>query len=120
MNTITTNTPELAMLGIIQVRYLTSSSSKLYTMITIESSHGIITTDDKGIVIEKNLHETDCYLGNAVRFDLEEWDNWYERYTEKPSPKPSEFDVLELGFWNADGTYNPPSTEWRNNIYNNH
>lgn len=90
-------------------------------MITIQSSWGVITTDDQGNVIEKDLYEQEpCYLSNAVRFDIEEWDNWYERYTEKSSPKPSDFDVLELGFWNADGKYNNPDTDWRNNLYKNH
>ena len=85
-------------------------------MITIESSFGIITTNEEGIVIQKDIVDK-CYLSNVVRFDLNEWDNWYEGFTNNPSPKPSEFDVLELGFWNADGTYNPPSTEWRKDIY---
>lgn len=93
-------------------------------MITIESSWGVITTDDNGNVIAKDLLENDgketCYLLNAERFDLEEWDNWYERYTEKPSPKPSSFDVLELGFWTSDGVYNSPSAEWRNELYKSH
>jgi len=90
-------------------------------MITIESSWGIISTDDKGNVIERDILEHHggerCYLLDAERFDIEEWDNWYERYTEKTSPKPSSFDVLELGFWKNDGTYNPPSNEWRNELY---
>jgi hypothetical protein len=93
-------------------------------MITIQSSWGLITTDDKGNVIEKDLIESvgneRCYLLDAERFDVEEWDNWYERYTEKPSPKPSEFDVLELGFWDNSGNYEPADSKWRNDIYKSH
>ena len=78
-------------------------------------------TDDNGNVIERDVLEHDgkerCYLLDAVKFDIIEWDNWYERYTEKPSPKPAEFDALELGFWNADGKYKSPNCEWRNYIY---
>jgi predicted methyltransferase len=106
------------------VRFPRSSSLKHNTMITIESSWGVITTDDKGNVIEKDIleqHDDErCYLLDAERFDIEEWDNWYERYTEKPSPKPSFFDVLELGFWKVDGTYNPPSSDFRNELYKNY
>jgi hypothetical protein len=100
----------------------TSSSSKFKTMITIESSWGTITTDDNGIVIEKDLLENDgkerCYLLDAERFDLEEWCNWYEKHTdEEPFVKPIHFDILELGFWNKDGKYVPAHPTWRDEMY---
>ena len=90
-------------------------------MINIESSWGTIITDDNGNVIGKDLLEHDgkekCYLLNADRFDLKEWDDWYEKNTNKPSIKPTDFDILELGFWNNDGSYNPPHPTWRDEIY---
>jgi len=89
-------------------------------MITIHSSWGIITCDDNGKVITKDLYETvdePCYLANAVRFDIDEFDRWHEACTGTPSPKPSEFDVLEIGFWNEDGTYNTADNDWRKQIY---
>lgn len=89
-------------------------------MITIESSWGIITTDDNGNVIEKDVLEHDgkdrCYLLDAERFDVGEWDKWYEQKTGNQSPKPSSFDVLELGYWKSDGSYVSPSN-WRDGIY---
>lgn len=85
-------------------------------MITIESSWGTVITDDNGNVIEKKLinnQEEPCYLSNASKFDIAEFDTWYEFYFKKPSPKPAEFDVLSLGFWNEDGSYNEPDHDWR-------
>lgn len=86
-------------------------------MIRIESSWGLIVTDDQGNVIEKDLYEKEpCYLSNAVKFDIAEFDTWYESRFGKPSPKPSEFDVMDLGFWDAKGTYNSPNHDWRNEM----
>lgn len=91
-------------------------------MITIESSWGTINCDDNGNVIERHLlteyEGEECYLNNATKFDLKEWDEFYEQLRKEPSPKPAHFDVLELGFWNADGTYNKADNEWRLSMYN--
>lgn len=85
-------------------------------MIKIESSHGWIETDDFGYVINKNL-QSPCYLDNIKKVDLKDWDNFYESISNKPSYKPSEFDILEIGFWNEDDTYISADIEWRNNAY---
>ncbi len=87
-------------------------------MIRIESSWGWITTDEEGNVLEMDLLEEDsegerCYLLDAVKFDIAEWDEWYEAKFEEKSPKPDEFDVLVLGFWKKDGTYEEADKEWR-------
>ena len=87
-------------------------------MVTIESSWGTITTDEEGNVLEMDVLEQDsaekrCYLLDAVKFDLAEWDKWYEEKHKEPSPKPSEFDVLSLGFWKKDGSYEEADKEWR-------
>jgi hypothetical protein len=91
-------------------------------MITIESSWGYITTDDEGNVLEMDVLEVDskgerCYLLDAVKFDIAEYDRFYEDRFKEPSPKPSYFDVLDLGFWKKDGTYDAPDHKWRNEIY---
>ena len=87
-------------------------------MITIFSSWGEITTDDFGNVIEKQLYEEEpCYLSNVVKFDIAEFDSWYEKKLNQPSPKPSTFDVLEVGFWKNDGAYIPADKKWREDMY---
>jgi hypothetical protein len=91
-------------------------------MITIESSWGEITTDDEGNVLEMDVLEIDdsgerCYLLDVVKFDIAEWDKWYEAKFKEESPKPDEFDVLELGFWKKDGTYEEADKEWRKEAY---
>ena len=91
-------------------------------MITIESSWGEVTTDDQGNVVELDVLEVDddgerCYLLDVAKFDIAEWDIFYENRFKEPSPKPSEFDVLDLGYWCKDGTYVEPNHKWRNEIY---
>jgi len=84
-------------------------------MITIESSWGEVTTDDLGNVVELDVLEVDgerCYLLDIVKFDIAEWDEWYEREYKEDSPKPSEFDVLDLCYWTKDGKYHPSERGW--------
>lgn len=85
-------------------------------MIKVESSHGFIETDELGYVINKQLHSP-CYLDNIKRIDLADWDDFYQSIKKSPSPKPSEFDILELGFWNEDDSYISANQEWRYNQY---
>ena len=52
-------------------------------MITIESSWGVVTTDDEGNVVELDVLEVDdkgerCYLLDIAKFDIAEWDGFYE------------------------------------------
>ena len=88
-------------------------------MITIGSSWGEVTTDDEGNVLELDVLEIDedgerCYLLDIAKFDIAEWDKWYEDKFKEPSPKPSDFDVLDLGYWRKDGSYEPADENWRN------
>lgn len=91
-------------------------------MITIESSWGMVTTDDVGNVVELDVLEIDdkgerCYLLDIAKFDVAEWDKFYENKFNEPSPKPSEFDVLDLGYWLKNGTYVEPDQKWRDEMY---
>jgi hypothetical protein len=90
-------------------------------MITVISSWGYIYLDDKGNVESMDVLEHDgeerCYLLDAVKFDLVEWDDWYEKRFNEPSIKPDDFDVLEIGFWNKDGSYNVADKKWRDEVY---
>jgi hypothetical protein len=87
-------------------------------MITIESSWGEVTTDDEGNVLELDVLKIDedgerCYLLDIAKFDIAEWDKWYEDKFKEASPKPADFDVLSLGYWRKDGSYEPADKSWR-------
>ena len=87
-------------------------------MISIESSWGMITTDDEGKVVELDLDVVGedgerCYILDIAKFNIAEWDVWYEGKFNEPSPKPSEFDILQLGYWTKWGLYVEPNHEWR-------
>jgi hypothetical protein len=90
--------------------------------ITIESSWGEVITDRQGNVVELNVLEVDsdgkcCYLLDIAKFDIAEWDRWYEDKFNEPSPNPTDFDVLDLGFWKKDGGYEKADEDYRKNIY---
>jgi hypothetical protein len=79
----------------------------------VESSSGIFTIDGlSGRVIEwKPYDAEDAETGyhRIERFDLDEWraaHNWV-------GPLPLGYDVLDLGMWLRDGTYEPPAAEYR-------
>ena len=91
-------------------------------MITIESSWGVVTTDDEGNVDELDVLEVDdkgerCYLLDIAKFDIAEWDGFYEDRFKEPSPKPSDFEVLVLGYWLKNGEYVEPNQKWRDEMY---
>jgi hypothetical protein len=82
-------------------------------MISIESSWGYVTTDDQGNVLQLDLDDSsdDCYLYHISKFDIARWDMEYESKYNEPSPKPSDFDILMLGYWDREGQYTDPT--WR-------
>jgi hypothetical protein len=89
-------------------------------MITIESSWGTIETDEQGNVLNKYLCEVDgehCYLADVVRFDIQEFYTWFEKKFKEPSPKQYDFDVLDLGFWREDGSYDTADMDWRDRMW---
>jgi len=91
-------------------------------MRTIESSWGTVTTDDDGNILSLDVLEADkdgnrCYLLDVAKFDIAGGDRWYEDKFKEPSPKPSDFDVLDLGYWHNDGHYEEADNNYRNNVY---
>lgn len=48
-------------------------------------------------------------LGRIDRFDFTEW----ERHYGKPIASISPIDILDLGYWLDDGTYEGPDHDWR-------
>lgn len=89
------------------------------TLRTVGSSHGQLTIDAAGNVVNRSLDNTDSdggtHLAAIIRFDLREWRRHWG------SPLPERFDILDLGYWYADpktgmSAYEPPDAKWRAEI----
>lgn len=78
----------------------------------IYSSHGELSADvDTGDVVSSMLYvpvdpEAKPLL-QIARFDVDEWERHYGR------PPALRIDILDLGYWLHDGTYEPPVHDWR-------
>jgi hypothetical protein len=69
------------------------------------SSHGEIEFDGTtGQIVE---NKTKGYI-NIARFDVEEWKEYY-----KGEKLEGDIDILDLGYWETNGTYVPPVEAWR-------
>lgn len=89
-------------------------------MRSVHSSQGTLEVDDTGKVtgiiyngktgpVTIDL-ETITYLLSIERFNLSEYAEYYGKEDDE------EFDILDLGYWTTDGTYEPPVEEWRKQI----
>lgn len=81
--------------------------------ITLHSSHGDITFDGMGRVVENNLHvgdgDDDMRPDDVpVQLDIEEFRRTYPTF-----PIEGDHDILDWGFWMANGEYAPPEEDWR-------
>jgi len=86
---------------------------------TVGSSHGELTIDAEGYVIERRLDNEDAdgggHLKSITRFDLPEWRSHWGQ------PTPATLDILDLGYWYVDSETNetiflPPDAKWRAEI----
>lgn len=86
---------------------------------SFESSWGHISCDKDGNVIEvigdEEYNGERNYLFDIARFDLVE----YGKFCESKNIVMGEYgdDILAIGFWNKDNTYNEADMEWRKNIF---
>ena len=69
------------------------------------------------VVLEVDDKGERCYLLDIAKFDIAEWDRFYEDRFKEPSPKPSDFEVLDLGYWLKNGEYVEPNQKWRDEMY---
>jgi hypothetical protein len=86
----------------------------------VHSSHGTLEIDDTGkvtgIIADGKTgaiilpNEGLSFLFTIERFNLKEYG---EHYSESGH---TEFDILDLGYWTTDGTYEPPVEQWRKQI----
>lgn len=87
------------------------------TTITLGSSHGEIIFDGYGNVVEDNLTygpgEDDMNPEYApVRLDIEEFRRTYPTF-----PLDGHHDILDWGFWMANGEYGEPEEDWRRDMH---
>lgn len=75
---------------------------------TVNSSHGQLIIDADGTVLVGKTTYHDDELRNIVRFDLPEHRKYYAS-----KPEPDSYDILDLGYWMKDGTFEPPAFDWR-------
>lgn len=86
-------------------------------LMQVNSSHGTFYIDgNTGRVVQwpaSNPDDPDAQaLGNIEKFDLPEW----KAYWRWEGEVPGGFDILDLGFWMKDGTYEPAEEMWREEI----
>ena len=72
---------------------------------TIHSSYGHVVIDDKGNVLSHELDD-EWEQPIPVQFDVDEFRKTYGQLA-------SDIDILDIGYSNPDGQYEPPSSEWR-------
>jgi hypothetical protein len=83
----------------------------------VHSSHGDFVIDENGIVTKFKAEESasqsdaeaEADYHNYVRFDLPEYKKHYGELD-------TEYDILDLGFWKKDGSYEPPEKDFRDRV----
>ena len=75
---------------------------------TILSSHGHFVIDENGLVLSHELDLGPDGWGQPIpaHFDVAEFIQTYGKLTES-------IDVLDIGYTNPDGQYEPPASGWR-------
>jgi hypothetical protein len=78
--------------------------------ITVTGTHGEVVVDAaSGIPLEFREYEGAYATFGIVRFDLGE----YRRFW---GTEPEHLDILDVGWWGAGGTYEPPVWEFRKQV----
>lgn len=102
-----------------EARAAIASTAPRHDRYMIGSSHGQLTLDAFGYVIERRLDDENAqgskHLASITRFDLLEWRKHWD------NPETSEIDILDLGYWYVDPltgetAYEPPDVKWRTEI----
>jgi len=79
----------------------------------VHSSHGDFRISMRsGEVFEFHQDSPDeTGYENILQFDLLEY---FDKYDKESRSDVQEFDILDLGYWMDDGSYEPPDEAWRN------
>lgn len=90
-------------------------ASQLGLTATVYSSHGELTIGrSTGNVLTKELYDEDdpdCYIKNIKKFDIKEWKKYWSN-----NEFPKDIDILDLCYWNEDGSYDTAEESWRQRI----
>jgi hypothetical protein len=77
--------------------------------VTITSSHGEFDVDSEtGRVIRTELRGTFGPLPQVVNTG-----EWHLRYPQERFDRQGSIDILDIGYWSADGVYTAPEESWR-------
>ena len=91
---------------------------KREVFMTFHSSWGEIDCDKDGKVIEirgdEYIHDERSYLFDIDKFDLVEFGKFCES---KNITMGEAEDIMSVGFWKHDGTYNEAEQDWRKEIF---
>lgn len=77
--------------------------------VTIAGSHGSMVVDASTGVVLKWNHSGDGDYKDIVKIDLDE----YRRTYPGPGGIMARIDVLDVGYWDKSGAYEPPAEHWR-------
>jgi hypothetical protein len=92
---------------------------KREVFMTFESSWGEITCDKDGVVLRVDGDE-ECrgernYLFDIAKIDLVEYEKFLNSIDQELDHDSD--DILSVGFWKKDNTYNEPDKDWRKNMF---
>lgn len=95
-------------------KYFLGKCASSRANMSVGSSGGTFEIDHTGRVVHYDLSDDEdgAALEKIEKFDLEEW----RRYWNWEGELPGGFDILDLGFWLKDGTYEAPWEHWRDDI----
>lgn len=98
---------------------LTKVPIKQEVFMTFESSWGEITCAKDGVVLkvegDEEIRGERNYLFDIVKIDLVEYEKFLNSIDQELDHDSD--DILSVGFWNKDNTYNEPDHDWRKNIF---
>ena len=92
---------------------------KREVFMTFESSWGEIDCDKEGNVMEirgdEEINGERSYLYDIVKIDLVEYEKFLNSIDQELDHDSD--DILAVGFWKKDNTYDEPDQDWRKNIF---
>lgn len=82
---------------------------------TFYSSNGSVVTDTEGYVLEDKSN-LDDYLVDIARMNIPEFRKFLKETGCKDWESIYNFDILGVGYWNKDGSYEPAEESWREDL----
>ena len=84
---------------------------------SVTSSHGELVADQDGNVVERRRYDAGDgdddgegqFIDDIAKFDVDEW----RRYWREDPVKCGGMDILDMAWWNKDGTYSEAEEDWR-------